>query len=109
MLRKTSTPARRTTRSGQKISLTAAFPTDYTQCMARTPEERLWIQVLLEFHEDILAKGCQDRETRLSLADSCRLDFVALALGLPSDTLPRLLRRGEQTYAESRRKEIHLA
>jgi hypothetical protein len=77
-----------------------------------TPEQALWIQVLRRLHTDITLGGRSRRTdseatrclVQLTEEDQRRLDFVAMAIGLPSDTLSRLVRAGEREY-ETRERQ----
>jgi hypothetical protein len=70
-----------------------------------TPHQSLWIQVLRRLHEDL----ARDGQAQLSAQDHARLEFVAMAIGLPGDTVPRLLRAGRQEHTLRQKGETHVS
>jgi hypothetical protein len=104
-----------------------------------SPEQMLWVRVLLQLRDDIATghglgttarqtatttatgmatstavgarQGYPDPSARVLLTqeDKMRLDFVAVALGLPGDTLPRLVEAAEEEFRERERARIQRA
>jgi hypothetical protein len=69
-----------------------------------TPEQALWIRVLARLHQDVSHHGNQ-QFTSLTREERCRLEYVAMAIGFPDDTLPRLMRAARLEFAARPRKE----
>lgn len=69
-----------------------------------TPEEAMWIRVLDRLYQDVSQHGNQ-HYTSLTQDERCRLEFVAMAIHLPTDTLPRLMRAARLEFAARPRKE----
>lgn len=71
-----------------------------------TPEQALWIRVLDQLHRDVSQHGSQ-QFTSLTQDERCRLEFVAMAIHLPTDTLPRLMRAARLEFQKRpARKEV---
>ena len=106
-------PGRRSPRTGKPasvVSSTAADPLVRRQ-LARTPEEKLWLAVFSTIHSDSQLPPASPNHfspASLDLDQACILDFVAWALGWPTDTLPRIFEKTEEERARGRRKGMKL-
>jgi hypothetical protein len=112
-------PRRIQARSGrQQIPVAAAsqllFHSDLPHL---SPEQMLWVRVLLQLRDDIASGASSKRvsgrppqpsaRVQLTQEDKLRLDFVAVALGLPGDTLPRLVASAEEEYRQREERRRH--
>lgn len=102
-------PGRRSPKTGRPATIIASTTADTHQAARRrdrTPEENLWLAVFSSIHHD--ARRNLIYSSDFEFQESCRLDFVAWALGWPTDSLPCIFRSAAEERAQSRRKGMKL-
>lgn len=99
-----TTQPRRAPKTGKPTTIIASLSVEKKR--DRTPVENLWIAIFEKLEIDAVAGQIHSGD--FDFDEKCKLDFVAWALGWPTNTLPQIFFSAAEARAKQRRKGMAL-